>query len=48
VTAPTAAWSIADTAIALMTLLNLAVLLAMRGEVKEETRRLPLGENNRL
>jgi AGCS family alanine or glycine:cation symporter len=48
VAAPTAAWSIADTAIALMTLLNLAVLLLMRGEVQEETRRLTLGEKDKL
>ena len=37
VTAPTLAWSIADTAIALMTVLNLSVLLLMKKEVREET-----------
>jgi AGCS family alanine or glycine:cation symporter len=34
---PTLAWTLADVAIALMTLLNLGVLLLMAGEVKEET-----------
>lgn len=41
VVAPTAAWEIADTAIALMTLLNLLVLILMNKEVREETDRLP-------
>ncbi len=42
VTTPTLAWTLADIAIALMTLLNLAVLLLMNREVKEETDRLPI------
>ena len=37
VTAPTLAWTVADAAIAVMTLLNLAVLVLLRGEVKDET-----------
>ena len=37
VTAPTLAWTVADAAIAVMTLLNLAVLVLMRREVKAET-----------
>lgn len=37
VTAPTAAWELADGVIALMTLLNLVILLLMNGEVKSET-----------
>ncbi len=40
VTAPTLAWTLADIAIGLMTLLNLAVLLLMHREVAEETERL--------
>ena len=40
VTAPTSAWAVADAAIAVMTLLNLAVLTLMRREVKSETERL--------
>ena len=40
VTAPTLAWTLADAAIALMTLLNLGILLLMNGEVKTETERL--------
>ena len=40
VTAPTLAWSVADTAIALMTVLNLMILLLLHREVEEETRRL--------
>jgi AGCS family alanine or glycine:cation symporter len=40
VTAPTLAWTVADAAIAVMTLLNLAVLTLMRREVKSETERL--------
>ncbi len=39
-TAPTLAWTLADGAIALMTLLNLAVLLLLHREVKAETDRL--------
>jgi AGCS family alanine or glycine:cation symporter len=37
VTAPTLAWTVADAAIAVMTLLNLTVLVLMRREVKAET-----------
>lgn len=37
VTAPTLAWMVADAAIAVMTLLNLTVLVLMRREVKVET-----------
>ena len=37
VTAPTLAWTLADGAIAWMTLLNLVVLLLMNREVKDET-----------
>ncbi len=37
---PALAWTVADAAIALMTLLNLGVLLLMQGEVAEETRKL--------
>ncbi len=40
VTAPGIAWTLADGAIALMTLLNLAVLLLLHREVKSETDRL--------
>ena len=40
VVAPTAAWRVADTAIAWMTLLNLSVLLLMHKEVVAETDRL--------
>ena len=39
-TAPTLAWTVADAAIAVMTLLNLGVLVLLRREVKEETKRL--------
>ena len=38
VTAPTIAWSVADGAIAVMTLLNLLVLVVLRREVLEETK----------
>ena len=37
VAAPTLAWQLADAAIAVMTLLNLLVLLLMHREVEEET-----------
>ena len=37
VTAPTLAWTVADGAIAVMTLLNLLVLVVLRREVREET-----------
>ncbi len=40
VTAPTAAWTLADVAIGIMTLQNLAVLILMRREVAEETDKL--------
>lgn len=40
VTAPTLAWTLADAAIALMTILNLLILLLMQKEVAEETDRL--------
>ena len=40
VTAPTLAWSLADGAIALMTVVNLLILLLMHREVSEETDRL--------
>ena len=40
VTAPTLAWSLADGAIALMTVVNLLTLLLMHREVEEETRLL--------
>ena len=40
VTAPTLAWALADGAIALMTVLNLLILLLMQKEVAEETDRL--------
>ena len=40
VTAPTPAWTIADGAIALMTVLNLLILLLMHREVESETHRL--------
>ena len=40
VTAPTLAWMLADSAIALMTVLNLLILLLMQKEVAEETDRL--------
>lgn len=40
VTAPTLAWKLADGAIALMTVLNLTVLLFMHKEVVQETKRL--------
>jgi AGCS family alanine or glycine:cation symporter len=40
VTAPTVAWSLADGAIAWMTLLNLLTLVLMHREVAEETNRL--------
>ena len=40
VVAPTAAWKLADTAISLMTVLNLAILLLMHREVRAETDRL--------
>jgi AGCS family alanine or glycine:cation symporter len=40
VTAPTLAWMLADGAIALMTVLNLLILLLMQKEVAEETDRL--------
>lgn len=40
VTAPALAWTLADLAIAVMTLLNLTVLLLMHREVEEETARL--------
>ncbi len=38
VTAPTLAWQLADVAIAVMTILNLLVLLLMHREVEEETK----------
>ncbi|MBR6782960.1 MAG: alanine:cation symporter family protein, partial [Clostridia bacterium] len=41
-TAPTLAWTVADAAIAVMTLLNLGVLVLLREEVKEETKALRL------
>ena len=37
VTAPALAWTVADAAIAVMTILNLGVLVLLRREVKEET-----------
>lgn len=40
VTVPALAWSLADAAISVMTLLNLVMLLCMSREVKEETERL--------
>jgi AGCS family alanine or glycine:cation symporter len=40
VTAPTLAWTVADAAISVMTLLNLGVLVLLRGEVKDETKAL--------
>ena len=40
VTAPTLAWTVADVAISVMTLLNLGVLVLLRGEVKDETKAL--------
>jgi AGCS family alanine or glycine:cation symporter len=40
VTAPTLAWTLADGAIALMTLLNLLILLLMHKEVEQETEEL--------
>ncbi|MBQ9150864.1 MAG: alanine:cation symporter family protein [Clostridia bacterium] len=40
VTTPTLAWTLADTAIALMTVVNLGVLLLMQKEVKTETEAL--------
>ncbi len=40
VTAPALAWDIADMAIGLMTILNLAILLLMHREVTEETERM--------
>jgi AGCS family alanine or glycine:cation symporter len=40
VTTPTLAWTVADLAIAVMTLLNLTVLVLMRREVKAETETL--------
>ena len=40
VVAPSAAWKLADAAIALMTVLNLTVLLLLHKEVREETHRL--------
>ena len=43
VTAPALAWDVADGAIALMTVLNLAVLTALHKEVAEETKRLGIG-----
>ncbi len=43
VTAPALAWEVADGAIALMTVLNLAVLTALHKEVAEETKRLDMG-----
>ena len=42
VTAPALAWTVADAAIATMTILNLGVLVLLRNEVKEETKKLPL------
>ena len=42
VTAPVLAWTVADAAIATMTILNLGVLVLLRNEVKEETKKLPL------
>jgi AGCS family alanine or glycine:cation symporter len=40
VTTPTLAWTVADAAIAIMTLLNLVMLVLMGGEVKAETQAL--------
>jgi Na+/alanine symporter len=37
VTAPTLAWTVADAAIAVMTILNLVILLVMHREVESET-----------
>ena len=47
VTAPALAWDVADGAIALMTVLNLAVLTALHKEVAEETKRLGIGNTRR-
>jgi AGCS family alanine or glycine:cation symporter len=44
VTAPAVAWTVADAVIAVMTLLNLAVLLLMSKEVKAETEGLLLSD----
>ena len=48
VTAPTFAWTLADAAIAVMTILNLVILLVMHKEVKNETQfllsRVPKGQ----
>ncbi len=46
-TAPRIAWTMADMAIAMMTVMNLSVLFLMRKEVEEETFRLPWMNKNR-
>lgn len=48
VVAPAAAWTLADMAVALMTLLNLVALLFMNREVREETDRLWQGQSEEI
>lgn len=47
VTSPALAWTLADAAIAVMTILNLAVLLLLHREVEEETQRLAIRGSRR-